>query len=81
MGKRRIRCLNSLGFHKIIGVDINIKRCDDSIKKYGIEAKQKLDVQDLFSVDAMIVSTPLIYIWSLLKLLSNITFLVLLRLV
>ena len=58
MGKRRIRCLNSLGFHNIIGVDINIKRCDDSIKKYAIEAKQKLDVQDLFSVDAMIVSTP-----------------------
>ena len=49
--------MNSLGFHKIIGVDINIKRCDIRLK-YGIEAKQKLDVQDLFSVDAMIVSTP-----------------------
>ena len=58
MGKRRIRCLKSLGYEDIVGYDVRKDRREESIKKYGIEVVDDLKKLDLSSIDTIIVSTP-----------------------
>ena len=37
MGKRRIRCLQALGFHDIVGVDVREDRRLEAQTSYGIQ--------------------------------------------
>ena len=59
MGKRRIRCLKTLGFDDIIGYDINEKRAADAAKEYSIEICDS-DVSRVIGeqvIDGVIIST------------------------
>ena len=38
MGKRRIRCLQALGFQDIVGVDVREDRRQEAQTSYGIQA-------------------------------------------
>lgn len=58
MGKRRIRCLQSLGHTNIIGVDPRKDRRDESSKNYGINTYALVDELILKDIDALIISTP-----------------------
>lgn len=58
MGKRRIRCLKSLGYKEIIGYDLREDRRRESEEKYQIEITKKMEDVDLKSIEAMIVSVP-----------------------
>jgi predicted dehydrogenase len=59
MGKRRIRCLNSLGYNDVSGFDIRQDRLAEAQKQYGIKPVQNIDELDLENqIDAIIVATP-----------------------
>lgn len=58
MGKRRVRCLQSLQIKKIIGFDPREDRRVEAKSKYGIEVVTSLEDVDLLGCDAIIVSTP-----------------------
>lgn len=58
MGRRRIRCLHSLGYKDIFGFDTNHKRIKTAADKYGINGIS--NVNEFLSnknVDALIIST------------------------
>lgn len=58
MGKRRVRCLQALGYTKIIGFDPREDRRTEAHEKYKIETISTLDESILSNVDACIISTP-----------------------
>lgn len=58
MGKRRVRCLLSLGYSNIIGFDLREDRRNEAHEKYGIETLNSLDNISLSSFDVFIISTP-----------------------
>ena len=60
MGKRRIRCLLSLGKAKeqIVGLDLREDRCAEANKLYGIKTYGKEEGIDFSDVKAVIVSLP-----------------------
>lgn len=58
MGKRRIRCLKSLGHENIIGFDLKQSRRKEAEEKYGIETISDVNKPDFNDIDALIISTP-----------------------
>ncbi len=59
MGKRRVRCLQSLGVTEIIGADLRIDRCEETAQLYGIRTQTSLcDVWESFRPDMAIISLP-----------------------
>ena len=58
MGKRRIRCLNTLGHENIVGFDMREDRRKEAIKKHGIKTVEKVEDVDFDTIDAIIISTP-----------------------
>jgi predicted dehydrogenase len=58
MGKRRIRCLKSLGYKDITGFDLKEDRRTEVKEKYDVETIGNLDKAFLHSIDVMIISTP-----------------------
>jgi predicted dehydrogenase len=58
MGKRRIRCLKSLGYTDIYGYDLRPDRIEEAINKYSITPLNKIEENILESIDIMIISTP-----------------------
>ena len=59
MGKRRIRCLQALGIHDIVGVDLREDRRAETAAKYGIPAQVSAE-EALASArfDAAVISLP-----------------------
>ena len=58
MGKRRVRCLQSLGFNNIIGFDPRSDRCAEAKKKYSIDVLTQIENIDIKAINAIIISTP-----------------------
>ncbi len=58
MGKRRIRCLQYLGYTDIIGFDLRKDRQNEAHEKYAIETIGSFDGISLSDFDAFIISTP-----------------------
>jgi predicted dehydrogenase len=60
MGKRRIRCLLSLGYPKenIIGMDLRADRRDEAVSKYGVRTVSSPGEVDFAQIQAVIVSLP-----------------------
>ena len=58
MGKRRVRCLQALGYTEIVGYDPRKDRQLESHSKYSIELINSLDQVELSEFDAFIISTP-----------------------
>lgn len=58
MGKRRIRCLKSLGEMDIMGFDVRQDRCDEVKQKYGVKTSNSWDNVVKETADAWIISTP-----------------------
>lgn len=61
MGKRRIRCLKSLGFTDITGVDTKEERLQQSIKEYGVNTIKHTDLIETLQTKkftAIIISVP-----------------------
>jgi predicted dehydrogenase len=58
MGKRRIRCLKSLGYTNIVGFDLREDRRNEVIEKYSIGTTESLNDISLSDFDAFIISTP-----------------------
>jgi predicted dehydrogenase len=60
MGKRRVRCLKSLGFSTkdILGFDLKEDRRQEVKEKYDVEAIGSLDKSILSKIDVMIISVP-----------------------
>ena len=59
MGKRRIRCLQSLGYKNIVGFDMREDRRIEVINKYEIQVVDNFDKGlKKFDIDAMIISVP-----------------------
>lgn len=58
MGKRRVRCLQALGYKDIIGFDPRRDRREEAARLYGI--KTVAGEKELYNVDAdaMLISTP-----------------------
>jgi len=58
MGKRRIRNLQALGYHDIIGYDIRDDRKKEAEEKYNIKTLDSYNHINFNDFDAMIVSVP-----------------------
>jgi len=58
MGKRRIRCLNKLGYDDILGCDFRDDRREEAKQRYGVRTTSKIDGISLKETDAIILSTP-----------------------
>ena len=58
MGKRRVRCLQSLGYSEITGFDLRSDRRTEVVEKYGIKAIDAISNEEIVQYDAIIVSTP-----------------------
>lgn len=58
MGKRRIRNLQKLGYHDIMGFDVREDRCSESKKKYGIKTFVNFKDAVSKSPNVFIISTP-----------------------
>lgn len=58
MGKRRIRCLKTLGHNNIIGFDLREDRRNEAKQKYKIEVINNLEEVDFASFEAIIISVP-----------------------
>jgi predicted dehydrogenase len=58
MGKRRIRCLQSLGYFDIIGFDVRSDRRAESQGRYNIKTLEDLSENVFEDIDVVIVSTP-----------------------
>ena len=55
MGSRRIRCLQSLGYKDIIGIDPREDRCKAASEKYGIKTTKDVTFDD---AEAIFICTP-----------------------
>ena len=58
MGKRRIRCLKTLGYEKIIGFDLREDRRKESEVNYDIKTIDDINLVNFSEIDAFIISTP-----------------------
>lgn len=58
MGKRRIRCLKSLGHEDILAYDLREDRRAEAEKLYQVKTLGKLDSDILSKTDIIIISTP-----------------------
>jgi predicted dehydrogenase len=58
MGKRRIRCLNRLGYSDIIAYDLDQDRRHEAGEQYDIETVENIDSIPFAEIDSIIVSTP-----------------------
>ncbi len=58
MGKRRVRCLKSLGHSDIIAFDIKSERRTEAEKTYGIATTDRLEALKMAAIDAFIISVP-----------------------
>jgi predicted dehydrogenase len=60
MGKRRVRCLKSLGYKEteIIGFDLREDRRAEAIEKYQIKTIGDISKVDLSKISALFISTP-----------------------
>ncbi len=58
MGKRRVRCLQALGYTDITGFDPREDRRIEASQKYGIATVEALDTVELNNFDAYVISTP-----------------------
>ncbi|OHD57555.1 MAG: hypothetical protein A2096_12005 [Spirochaetes bacterium GWF1_41_5] len=59
MGKRRIRCLQSLKYHEISGFDLRADRRDETRQKYGIKVFDNFEKAAAEThPDALIISVP-----------------------
>lgn len=59
MGKRRVRCLQALGFTQICGFDVREDRRKDSEKAYGIKTYSEISLAIAeLQPDAIIISVP-----------------------
>ncbi|MBF0553539.1 MAG: Gfo/Idh/MocA family oxidoreductase [Nitrospirae bacterium] len=58
MGKRRIRCLQSLGYKEIVGIDPRRDRREETERLYAIKTSEKVESIDISAIDAIIISTP-----------------------
>jgi predicted dehydrogenase len=58
MGKRRIRCLKSLGYDSITGYDLREDKRNEAERKYGVKTIDNLDDNLLRRSHAVIIATP-----------------------
>ena len=58
MGKRRVRCLYSLGHENIVGFDMRDDRRKEVVEQHGIKTVEKVEDVDFDAIDAIIISTP-----------------------
>jgi predicted dehydrogenase len=58
MGKRRVRCLKTLGYEDITGFDLSEARRKETNESLDIPVIDKLDDTILKNTDAIIISTP-----------------------
>jgi predicted dehydrogenase len=59
MGKRRVRCLQTLGYENVVGFDLRQDRRDETLQKYGIRVYGDVfKAIDEFNPDAFIISVP-----------------------
>jgi len=58
MGKRRVRCLKTLGYADIIGLDFRSDRREEAERLYGINTVTDPSMLDMTDIDALIVSVP-----------------------
>jgi predicted dehydrogenase len=60
MGKRRVRCLKSLGYkeNEIIGFDLREDRRAEAYEKYQVETTGDISKVDLSKITALFISTP-----------------------
>lgn len=58
MGKRRIRCLKTLGYADITGADLREDRRQEVERLHSIRTLSRVDAESLASADAVIISTP-----------------------
>jgi predicted dehydrogenase len=59
MGKRRVRCLQSLGYKDVMGFDLRQDRRGETEQKYGIKTYSDVAIAlHEFNPDALIISVP-----------------------
>jgi predicted dehydrogenase len=58
MGKRRVRCLKSLGYENIVGFDLRADRREEVKSKYGVQVIGNISRAVLDDTDAIVISTP-----------------------
>lgn len=58
MGKRRIRCLQALGYSEIVGYDLRADRRVEAEQTYGIKTVSLLERTQFSACEAVIISTP-----------------------
>ncbi|CEG13084.1 Oxidoreductase domain protein [groundwater metagenome] len=58
MGKRRIRCLKSLGYNNILAFDLREDRRKESEDKYGIKTTDNISNLNFDNIDAVVISVP-----------------------
>lgn len=58
MGKRRVRCLKTLGYNDIVCYDLREDRRNEAVAKYNVKTIDNLDDIVLSKSDAVIISTP-----------------------
>lgn len=58
MGRRRVRCLRTLGVQAIAGYDPRADRRAQAGQEYGIELRDSLAAGDLRAFDLVVISTP-----------------------
>jgi predicted dehydrogenase len=59
MGKRRVRCLQALGYKEIAGFDLRQDRRDETVQKYGIKTYSDASkTLTELNPDALIISVP-----------------------
>jgi predicted dehydrogenase len=58
MGKRRVRCLQTLKVENVVGFDPREDRRAEAKEKYGITTFGKIEEALKFGVDALVISTP-----------------------
>ena len=58
MGKRRIRCLQSLGVSDISGFDPRVDRQSEAVSAFGISMAKSIDCSMIAAFDAVIISVP-----------------------
>lgn len=58
MGKRRVRCLQALGYKDITAFDPKESRAKEAGKLYGIKTLPRLTKADIAAADGVLISTP-----------------------
>lgn len=58
MGKRRIRCLKTIGYEDVVGLDLRDDRRSETERLYGIKTVSGLTSLNLADFDAFIISVP-----------------------